>query len=172
MRYDWVAIEKEYITGNISLEDLANKYGMTKGTIMNRSAKGRWSEKRKNFGEKKVSSMTKKAQENAEYRYELFERKMNQAVENLMDKAISASESVVTAKAMKVVADTLKTLKDIIQENKSFPKKLAEMDAKIKKLSAEADALDKAKDVMEGGLKVEWTNGEWMNEDSAADAES
>ena len=171
MRYDWAKIEREYVTGNGSLEDIADKHHINVTTVSKRSTKGGWVQKRQDYRTGKASKLNEKAIEMQVDRYKRVQETIDKALDIALDRLIVLAE-VKNLKDAKLLADTLKSVQDITQSKDSFPKKLNELDAKIKKLSAEADALDKAKDVMEGGLKVEWTNGEWMNEDSAADAES
>lgn len=46
---DWIAIENEYVTGKISLQKLSEKYEIPLRTIKDRSRKGEWSRKKKEF---------------------------------------------------------------------------------------------------------------------------
>lgn len=46
---DWTAIENEYVTGRESLQKLGEKHGIPLRTIKDRSRKGEWSRKRKEF---------------------------------------------------------------------------------------------------------------------------
>lgn len=46
---DWTAIENEYVTGEISLQKLSEKYEIPLRTIKDRSRKGEWSRKKKEF---------------------------------------------------------------------------------------------------------------------------
>ena len=46
---DWTAIENEYVTGKISLQKLSEKYEIPLRTIKDRSRKGEWSRKKKEF---------------------------------------------------------------------------------------------------------------------------
>lgn len=170
MRYDWRKVEREYTTGDCSLEELAEKFHINVTTVRKNSAKGRWTEKREQFRSMKGTKLNEKATEMATKRYQKVQDTIDEAMNIALERLLSFAE-VKSLKDAKLLMDTLKGAQEIVQGRSSFPKKIAELDAKIKKLSAEADALDKAKDVMEGGIKVEWTNGEWMNDNQSADAE-
>lgn len=44
---DWTALRLEYINGTLSLRDLADKHGVNHNTILARSAREKWEDKRK-----------------------------------------------------------------------------------------------------------------------------
>lgn len=171
MRYDWHKISREYITGDCSLEELSKKHNISVLTIRKHSAKGRWVEERERYRNDRGTLLTKKAHEMAQKRNNRAEERIDEMLDKLMDGIAEDVENCKGIKERQICLSNIKTAQEVLQSKKSFPKKLSELEAKIKKLSAEADALDKAKDVMEGGLTVEWKNGEWMDEDNSSDAE-
>lgn len=170
MKYDWHKLEREYTTGDCSLEELAEKHNINVTTVRKNSAKGRWTEKREQFRSLKGTKLNEKATIMAQRRYEKVQDTIDQAMNIALDRLLEFAD-VKNLKDAKLLMDTLKGAQEIVQGKDSFPKKIAELDAKIKKLQVEADAIDKAKDVIEGGLQVEFVNGEWMNEDTTSDAE-
>ena len=63
MAVDWLAIKTEYINGGISYRKLAEKYGVTFGTLRSRADKEKWVEQRE---EQQHKISTKSAQKTAE----------------------------------------------------------------------------------------------------------
>ena len=46
---DWSALQVEYVTGKISLRELAQKHGISENTLEGRSRKEKWSEQRRKY---------------------------------------------------------------------------------------------------------------------------
>lgn len=46
---DWLAIKTEYVTGEASLQELAEKYGLSQSTIRKRSSSEKWVEQRDKY---------------------------------------------------------------------------------------------------------------------------
>lgn len=166
MRYDWAKIEREYVTGNGSLEDIADKHHINVTTVSKRSTKGGWVQKRQDYRTGKASKLTEKAIERQVDRYEKAQNAIDEALDIALDRIIAMAE-VKSLKDAKLLADTLKSVQDIMQGKKSFPHKLNELEAKIKKLSAETKALEEGTTV-DHNLQIEFVNGAWMNEDTDA----
>lgn len=57
---DWNAIRAEYIGGGISQRKLAQKYGISERTLLNRANKEKWSDKRKSACNKSVTKAEQK----------------------------------------------------------------------------------------------------------------
>lgn len=57
---DWAKIEAEYVNSDISLREIAAKYGVPVGNVQKHSAKGKWSEKRKKYAERKAERVSEK----------------------------------------------------------------------------------------------------------------
>lgn len=52
-KFDWVEIEKEYITSqDITYKEIAERFGTTENYVMKKGKQGKWSEKRKKHFEK------------------------------------------------------------------------------------------------------------------------
>ena len=52
MKTNWVEIKEEYITTEISYKKLADKYGLSESTLMQRAAKEKWTDQKKNYHRK------------------------------------------------------------------------------------------------------------------------
>lgn len=57
---DWNKIKAEYIAGNDTLQELAEKYSVSSSTIMKRAAKEKWADARKKNGRKKEEKTAEK----------------------------------------------------------------------------------------------------------------
>lgn len=57
---NWAEIEAEYVNSTISLRDAAEKHGVPLGSMQKRSAKGKWSEKRKKYAAKTAEKVSEK----------------------------------------------------------------------------------------------------------------
>lgn len=55
---NWAEMEAEYVNSRISLRAIADKYGVPLGNVQKRSAKGKWSEKRKKYSERKAEKVS------------------------------------------------------------------------------------------------------------------
>ena len=52
MKFDWAKIEQEYVTGDMPLIDIAERYHISQTTIYKHAAEGNFEEKRKKYHEK------------------------------------------------------------------------------------------------------------------------
>lgn len=55
---NWAEMEAEYVNSKISLRALADKYNAPLGNVQKRSAKGKWSEKRKKYSVRKAEKVS------------------------------------------------------------------------------------------------------------------
>ena len=62
MKYDWGKIENEYVTGKMSVEKLAMKYGIPISTITKKAIERKFSEKRRIYAEKVKEKALARAQ--------------------------------------------------------------------------------------------------------------
>lgn len=60
---DWAKIRAEYVNTTISLKALAQKYDIPIGTLQKRSAKGKWSEKRRELAGDKEERVSRRIHE-------------------------------------------------------------------------------------------------------------
>ncbi len=71
---DWAAIRTEYVTGEVSLRDLAQKHGVSFNTLGKRAAREKWEDERQQFGNKVATETLARALEAAvERRYSALE---------------------------------------------------------------------------------------------------
>ena len=85
---DWLEIRKAYITGkDVTLQELANIFGISENAIKKQASKENWTEKRKQYKEKVFEKVINKTAEKAATRLaKLSDRlldKIEQAVEEL-----------------------------------------------------------------------------------------
>ena len=93
MKTNWLEIKERFITGNVSHKELANEFGLSEKTIMNRSSKENWKEQKENYRKKVGEKIEEKT---SEYKA--------QAYENIMKKACGA-ENLIVEKAINLVKD-------------------------------------------------------------------
>lgn len=87
---DWNAIKTEYVTGNISTQRLAEKYGISVNTLRKRSTKESWSKERQKYGQKVVKTAVARAGARDARRLEKLQRagtRMCTELEKLMKDA-------------------------------------------------------------------------------------
>lgn len=87
-KIDWLEIRKAYITGkDVTLQELADIFGISENAILKQSAKENWTEKRRQYKEKVFEKVINKtAEKTADRLAKLSDRlldKIEQAVEEL-----------------------------------------------------------------------------------------
>lgn len=91
---DWTAIRAEYIAGEMSLAQLAEKYGVTKSAIQKKSAAGRWSDKRRQKSDEKSDKIAERLTEySAKQKVKDISKACN-AASALIDKIIEATDEL------------------------------------------------------------------------------
>lgn len=91
---DWTAIRAEYITGNMSLAQLAVKHNITQSAVQKKSAAGHWSEQRK---KKSMAESDKIAEKLTEYKAKQKAKdiaKACNAASRLIDKIIESTDEL------------------------------------------------------------------------------
>lgn len=118
---DWTAIRAEYISGNMSLAQLAEQYNVTQSAIQKKSAAGRWSEQRKKKSIAESDKIVDKLTEyNAKQKVKDIAKACN-AAGQLIDKIIEATAE------LRKIEQTKKTVKRThTKENKDG--KITEID--------------------------------------------
>lgn len=127
---DWAGLKKEYITSNISLRALADKHGISRSTVMQKSSIQGWVEARERFRGKAEAKIVEKAAEaQSDYRAYLYSiaYKMAKRIDKLAD---------LDEIKPKEITGALKDLKDILDLKSDAD--LKEQDARIRKLEKEA----------------------------------
>lgn len=85
---DWTQIEAEYIAGDMSIRELAQRLGVSYSTLSKMASRGSWTAKRKKMRQK----VAKKALAGAQARYEKKLNKLINATERAMDTALKTLE--------------------------------------------------------------------------------
>lgn len=91
---DWTAIRAEYIAGEMSLAQLAEKHNITKSAVQKKSAVGHWSERRK---QKSIAESDKIADKLTEYKAKQKAKdiaKACNAASRLIDKIIESTDEL------------------------------------------------------------------------------
>lgn len=91
---DWAEIEAAYVNSSISLKELAGQYGLTLRTVQKRSAKGKWSEKRRKYRERKAEKVCDKVNDKAVSQTVRELRRVVKAAGKLIDKVNKAINQV------------------------------------------------------------------------------
>lgn len=126
---DWTAIENEYVTGKISLQKLSEKYEIPLRTIKDRSRKGEWSRKKKEFCAntaqkarqkimKKEAARLEKLKGVAEELVDIISRDVEQLKEQ-HGKSKTLTESDV--KMIKELTVALKNIADVMRDVYGLP---------------------------------------------------
>ena len=148
---DWKAIKAEYIAGGIGYRRLADKYGVSFGTLSKIAMRENWTDLRKKACEKTGTVLA----ETIGKRNAKKSAKIDTLVDMLLDRLIDRMDDLlVEGKDAKSIASALKDLKDL----KGIKDKLdvKEQKARIRKLEKEAQDEDKGNNeiivTIEGGL--------------------
>ena len=148
---DWKAIKAEYIAGGIGYRKLADKYGVSFGTLSKIAMRENWTDLRKKACEKTGTVLA----ETIGKRNAKKSAKIDTLVDMLLDRLIDRMDDLlVEGKDAKSIASALKDLKDL----KGIKDKLdvQEQKARIRKLEKEAQAEEKQDNnvhvVMDDGL--------------------
>lgn len=144
----WDKLKKEYITGAISQEALAKKHGIAVRTVVDRSRKEHWFDKRKEW-RRKVSekSIEREAEEAARKDTRIYD-----ITNRLIDKIAEAAEDIdpTDVQAFRALTIALKDIKDIRGDKSE--RDIAEQEARIAKLRADTK---KAEEDKAGAAAVE-----------------
>lgn len=136
---DWEKIKAEYITTDISVRDLAQKYGVHYTTVGKKASKEGWQTQRQ---QQTNTTLTKILQADTEQKVDRATKLYN-AADDLLEKIMAGISiaSVVTPTAAKNYSDALKNIKDIHMIRSA--EDIEEQRARIAKLKKEADSESK-----------------------------
>ena len=149
---DWKKLKAEYVRGGVSYRKLADKYGVSFGTLRKVAAKEKWTDLRS----KKVSEADTKLIESMASREARKEDKIQTIADMLLDKIaekIADGTYTLESKDMRAVTAALKDIRDIKGYKSELDAK--EQLARIEKLQREASADNTDKEikvVIEGDL--------------------
>lgn len=133
---DWKKIKKEYIKGGISQRKLAEKHGISYGTLRKVAEKENWTELRAKAGEKAGAEMAR----NVGKSMGRAQSKVFEVAELLLNKLAGSAEAMDTIDpdSIRKLTGALKDLRDIIGAKSGAD--LREQEARIAKLEAEVEA--------------------------------
>ena len=146
---DWEKIKAEYLTTEISMRDLAQKYGVHYTTIGKKAAKEEWQTQRQQQADRTLTKMltadTKKKVDRAS-RLMTVADKLLKKVEQAVD-----DEHPMSASAIKNLSDALKNIRETQMIRSEAD--MREQEARIRNLEkqAEEDHTDKTVEVIIAG---------------------
>lgn len=134
---DWKRIKAEYIAGGISLQKLAEKYGVSFSTIQKKSMEEKWGNLRKKnrriVEEKIIDSVSSKEAKKAVDIIDVADKLLDKIYE-VMDSAVTGTQSI------KNLTSALKDLKEIKGYKSEADRR--EQEARIDKLRKDAERED------------------------------
>lgn len=134
---DWKRIKAEYIAGGISLQKLAEKYGVSFSTIQKKSMEEKWSNLRKKSRrkeeEKIIDYVSSTEAQKAIDIIDVADKLLTKITE-IMDSAVTGTQSI------KNLTSALKDLKEI--KGYKSDADMREQEARIAKLRKEAEKED------------------------------
>lgn len=136
---DWEKIKAEYITTEVSVRDLAQKYGVHYTTIGKKASKEGWQELRQ---QQTNTTLTKILTVVSEQKVDRA-TKLYSAADELLEKIVAgiSSAGIVTPTAAKNYSDALRNIRDIHMIRSA--EDIEEQKARIEKLRKEAEKSDK-----------------------------
>ena len=148
---DWEKMKAEYVTTEISVRDLAEKYGVHYTTVGKRASKEKWQELRQQQTNRTLTKILTAVSDQKAVRA----KKLYDATDALLDKIVAGigAVGIVTPTAAKNYADALKNIKEIHMIRSA--EDIEEQKARIAKLQKEAEKSEKNEDftvTLEGGL--------------------
>ena len=151
---DWKAIKAEYIAGGIGYRKLAEKYGVSFGTLSKIAMRENWTDLRKKACEKTGTVLAERiGKRNAKK-----SAKIDDLADRLLDKMEELVDILIDGRDLKALASALKDLKEV----KGIKDKLdvKEQKARIRKLEREANETeDRSKEVV---IKIEGGDDSWQ----------
>ncbi len=133
-KYDWLSLKMEYVSGNISVQRLADKHGIPYSTMKHQADKGKWvaakKKHRDSVGKKTAEKLVSRAANQLAKEYKIAD-----AISNVLKRALEDDEQFnryiltdgmfVTEKTlakvdMKALNDAVKTLKVVEEVKRSI----------------------------------------------------
>lgn len=153
MSADWKKIKAEYLTTEISIRDLAQKYGVHYTTIGRRAAKEEWQTQRQQQMDRtltKTLNAASTAEANRAIRLKTVADKLLNKVEVLVER-----DDHLSAAAIKNLSDALKNIRDTQMIRSDAD--MREQEARIRNLEKQAQVEETDKEIrvtIEGDLEV------------------
>lgn len=165
MKIDWKKAEREFVTTNVSLEQLAKKYGVSKRQMGEHSSKDEWMRKREEFLNASSTKLLQKAAETVAKREQRMNETIDKALDLLLTGSLEDAENASTSADRRIALGNIKIILDTMQQKGSYPHKIKEAQARIQKLNAETKSIEDGVAV-DHDVKIEFVNGDWMNDDT------
>ena len=148
---DWEKIKAEYITTEVSVRDLAQKYGVHYTTIGKKASKEGWQELRQ---QQTNTTLTKILTAVTDQKVDRATKLYN-AADDLLEKIVAgiSSATIVSPNAAKNYSDALKNIKEIhmIRTQEDIEEQKARI-AKLQKEAQKADTTEPIRVVIEDDL--------------------
>lgn len=137
---DWRAIKTEYITGSISMRELAEKHNIPFRTLRNRAQEEQWGANKSKTRARQEQKTIEKVVEQESTRLAKTDEKYFRILDKLFDKAeeLVANTEILTPTMLKDMATTMKYLKEC--KSIKSDADMREQEARIKKLEQELNA--------------------------------
>lgn len=100
---DWESIKKKYLNTDLSCRELADEFGVNRGTVSSRAARENWSELRRS-----------RKEGDRESRLDRVREKLLKKMEETLDKTDSLD-----SKEIKTLTDALKEIKELQKQEES-----------------------------------------------------
>lgn len=137
-KVDWIKIETDYISGDISCAELAKKHGVPVGTVRNHAARDNWTAKRELARQKTAETAAKKAVKNREAKAKIFYDLVDRMVDKVRD-GVDRCDTANSA-AVRQLTLALRDLQQMLGLDKTELDK-SEQRARIERLRAETKAV-------------------------------
>jgi flagellar motility protein MotE (MotC chaperone) len=140
---DWRAIKTEYITGNISMRELAEKHNIPFRTLRNRAQEEQWGANKSKTRARQEQRTLEKVVEQESTKLAKTDEKYFRILDKLFDKAeeLVVNTEILTPTMLKDMATTMKYLKEC--KSIKSDADIREQEARIKKLEQELNADNK-----------------------------
>jgi len=125
---DWPKMKKEYITSDVSIREISEKYGVSRSQVANHSREERWVEKRKQYQNKVVSkSLARQEEKDVDHMLQIKSAvaKMADSINEMMgdgnqfrrhiskDKGIIVGERLMKKYDTQAIRDVTAAIKDL-----------------------------------------------------------
>lgn len=152
-RYDWVKIEVEYISTDISLKKLSEKHSIPIGTIQDKSKKNKWSEKREEFRCKTIEKALQKVEKTTVERISTILRASDKLADQI-EEALEDPDSLKRILTVDKKTGKISTKKTKIVNGK-LAKEMSEAIKNLKEVYKTAENEDEGKEININIIPVE-----------------
>ena len=136
---DWAQIRGEYVNTNVSLWALAAKYDVSLGTLQKHSAKGKWSEKRKQLAGDKAERVSERLHERDVKQTVKDIERVCKAAGKLIDKVNRAIAQVDKERYISVDDKEISTKEETLPDGTSVVNQVVKRSLKTRQMQALCD---------------------------------